>query len=117
MMRPEITVAAVLLVAFLVLLLAYDWTTRARSRRLLYVQLVVFAAGGLLIFFPEIARRLARAVGIGRGVDFVIYPTVIWLVRESLLSRRRVREEEERLTELARAFAIERAREIEPARR
>ncbi len=113
MMQPEITVAAVLLVAFLVALFIHDWTAGKKSRRLLYVQLVVFAAGGVLILFPEIARRLAHAVGIGRGVDFVIYPTVIWLVRESLVSRRRRREEEERLTELVRAIAIERARVLD----
>ena len=111
-MKPEITVAALLLVAFLALLFVHDWTTRTRNRRLLYVQLAVFVAGGVLILFPEIARRLAFLVGIGRGVDFVIYPTVIWLVRESLLSRRRRREEEERLTELVRGIAIERAREV-----
>jgi hypothetical protein len=116
MMKPEITVAAVLLVAFLAALFVHDWASRARNRRLLYVQLVVFVAGGVLILFPEIARRLAHAVGIGRGVDFVIYPTVIWLVRESLLSRRRRREEEERLTELVRAIAVERAREVGPRR-
>jgi hypothetical protein len=109
MMKPELTVAAVLLVGFLGALFVHDWTTKARNRRLLYVQLVVFVGGALLIIFPEIARRLARAVGIGRGVDFVIYPVVIWLVRESLLSRRRRREEEERLTELVREIAIERA--------
>ena len=112
MMKPEITVAAVLLVGFLAALFVHDWTTRARHRRLLYVQLAVFVAGGVLIVFPEIARRLAHFVGIGRGVDFVIYPTVIWLVRESLLSRRRRREDEERMTELVRAIAIERAREV-----
>jgi hypothetical protein len=111
-MKPELTVAAVLLVGFLAVLFAHDWTTRARNRRLLWVQLAVFVAGGVLILFPEIARRLAFAVGIGRGVDFVIYPTVIWLVRESLLSRRRRREEEERLTELVRAIAVERARDV-----
>jgi hypothetical protein len=112
-MKPEITVAAVMLVAFLAMLLVYDWTKRARNRRLLYVQVAVFAVGGFLILFPEVARRLAHGVGIGRGVDFVIYPTVIWLVRESLLSRRRRREEEERLTELVRAIAVERAREVD----
>jgi hypothetical protein len=110
-MKPEITVAAVLLVGFLVALFVHDWTTRSKNRRLLYVQLTVFVGGGVLILFPEIAQRLAHLVGIGRGVDFVIYPVVIWLVRESLLSRRRRREEEERLTELVRAIAIERARE------
>ena len=111
-MKPEITLAALLLVGFLAALFVHDWVTRSRERRLLYVQLAVFAAGGVLILFPEIARRLAAAVGIGRGVDFVIYPTVIWLVRETLVNRRRRREEEERLTELARAVAMERAREI-----
>jgi hypothetical protein len=109
MMSPEITVAAVLLVGFLAALFVHDWTTRARNRRHLYVQLAVFVIGAFLILFPEVARRLAHIVGIGRGVDFVIYPTVIWLVRESLLSRRRRREEEERLTEVVRAVAIERA--------
>lgn len=113
-MKPEITVAALLLVGFLAVLFVHDWTTRSRSRRLLYVQLAVFVAGGVLILFPEIARRLAHLVGIGRGVDFVIYPTVIWLVRESLLSRRRRREDEERLTELVRAIAIERATDAPP---
>lgn len=110
MMTPELSVAAVLLVGFLVALFVHDWTSGARSRPLLYVQLAVFLTGAVLIVFPEIARRLAHAVGIGRGVDFVIYPTVIWLVRESLVSRRRRREDEERLTELVRAVAIDRAR-------
>lgn len=109
MFVPEITFAAVLLVGFLGALFVHDWTTKARNRRLLYVQLVVFAGGAVLILFPEIARRLAHVVGIGRGVDFVIYPVVIWLVRESLVSRRRRLEDEARLTELVRAVAIERA--------
>jgi hypothetical protein len=111
-MRPEITVAAVLLVGFLVALFVHDATAKSKNRRLVYLQLAVFVVGGVLILFPEIARRLAHAVGIGRGVDFVIYPVVIWLVRESLLTRRRRLEEEARLTELVRAIAIERAREI-----
>ena len=59
-----------------------------------------------------IARRLARAAGIGRGVDFVLYPLVIWLVREALLSRRRRHEAQERMTELTRAIAISSAREV-----
>jgi hypothetical protein len=112
MMTPEITVAAVMLVGFLILLFAHDVTARARNRRMLYVQFAVFLGGGVLILFPEIARRLAHMVGIGRGVDFVIYPVVIWLVRESLVSRRRRREEEERLTELVRAIAIAGARTV-----
>jgi hypothetical protein len=111
-MKPEITVAAALLVGFLVALFVHDASANTKNRRLVVVQFAVFVVGGVLILFPEIARRLAHAVGIGRGVDFVIYPVVIWLVRESLLTRRRRLEVEARLTELARAVAIERARSV-----
>ncbi|WP_394821645.1 DUF2304 family protein [Pendulispora albinea] len=108
-MKPEITPAAVALLFFLVALLVHDASERRRNRRLLAVEATVFAIGGALIVFPEIARRLAHSVGIGRGVDFILYPLVIWLVRESLLSRHRRFEDDQRLTELVRALAIHQA--------
>jgi hypothetical protein len=113
-MQAEITPAAIALVGLLAALFLHDFVTLARNRRLLLLQLVVFAIGGTLIVYPEIARRLAHFVGIGRGVDFVLYPLVIWLVRESLLSRRRRHEEQERVTELVRALAASGAHEVEP---
>jgi small membrane protein len=109
--QAELTPAALVLLAFLAGLLGHDFMTRGKSRRLLTLQLLVFAAGAALIVYPEIARRLARLVGIGRGVDFVLYPLVILLVREALLSRSRRHEEEERLTEVVRTLATERARQ------
>lgn len=111
-MRPELTPAAVALVALLVVLFGLDLARLRRHRPMLVLQAVVFAGGAVLIVYPEIARRMAHAVGIGRGVDFVMYPLVIWLVRESLLNRRRRREDEARFTELVRAVAIERAHRL-----
>lgn len=113
-MQAEITPAAVALVGLLAALFLHDFVTLAKNRRLLLLQLLVFAAGGALVIYPEIARRLAHAVGIGRGVDFVLYPLVIWLVRESLLSRRRRLEEQERVTELVRALASAGAHVVVP---
>ncbi len=113
-MTAEITPAAVVLLTLLAALLLHDYTSNERNRRHLWVQAFVFFVGGALIVYPEIARRLARFVGIGRGVDFVLYPLVIWLVRESLSSRRRRHEDEERMTELVRALAMERARRLGP---
>jgi hypothetical protein len=104
-MSLEITPAAMALVGLLAALLAYDITT-LKNHRLLTLQVVVFAVGATLILCPEIARRRARAFGIGRGVDFVLYPLVIWLVRESLLTRRRRHEDEAKMTELVRAMAV-----------
>ena len=112
-MSAELTPAAAVLLALLAALLLHDATTSRRHKRLLWLQIVVFAVGAALIVYPEIARRLARAVGIGRGVDFVLYPLVIWLVRESLLTRRARRADEERMTELARALAIAQAARID----
>lgn len=111
-MKPEITPAAVALLALLVALFVHDWVRRGKNNRLVFVQLLAFVAGGALIVVPEIARRLAHAVGIGRGVDFVLYPLVIWLVREALLTRRKRHEDDERVTELARSIAIDRAEEL-----
>jgi hypothetical protein len=109
----ELTPAAVVLLALLAALYLHDFT-RAGVRRgpHLWIEGAVFLVGAVLIVYPEIARRLARLVGIGRGVDFVIYPLVIWLVRESLVHRRRRHEDEARLTELVRALAIARARTV-----
>ncbi len=112
MMQAEVTPAAIALVGLLAALFLHDFVTLQRNRRLLLVQLVVFAGGAWLIVYPEVARRLAHFVGIGRGVDFVLYPLVIWLVRESLLSRRRRHEEQERVTELVRALATTGAHEV-----
>jgi hypothetical protein len=112
MMQAEVTPAAIALVGLLAALFLHDFVTLQRNRRLLLVQLVVFAIGGWLIVYPEVARRLAHFVGIGRGVDFVLYPLVIWLVRESLLSRRRRHEEQERVTELVRALAASGAHDV-----
>jgi len=113
MMQAEVTPAAIALVGLLAALFLHDFVTLQRNRRLLLVQLVVFAGGAWLIVYPEVARRLAHFVGIGRGVDFVLYPLVIWLVRESLLSRRRRHEEQERVTELVRALAASGAHELD----
>jgi hypothetical protein len=111
-MNAEWTPAACALVALLLVLFLHDFVGLAKNRRLLALQALVFLVGAFLIVVPEVARRLAHAVGIGRGVDFVLYPLVIWLVRESLLSRRRRHEEQERFTELVRAVAASNAREL-----
>jgi hypothetical protein len=105
--------AAVALLLLVFGLLFFDYATlRRRARRALWVEAVVFVGGAFFIAFPDVATEVAHAVGIGRGVDFILYPLVIWLVRESLVNRRRRWEDEERLTQVVRALAIAGAKEI-----
>lgn len=107
------TFASVLLLGMVAVLVVYDWASqRGQNRRALLVEVGVFVLGAFFIAFPSRATELAHVVGIGRGVDFLLYPIVIWLVRESLLTRRRRLHDEERLTELARALAIVEARAV-----
>lgn len=105
------SIAGVLLLALVFGLVFFDAITSYRkNRRGLLVEIAVFLIGAFFIAFPERATGLAHLVGIGRGVDFLLYPIVIWLTRESLLNRRRQVADTERITELARALAIATAR-------
>lgn len=105
--------AALALLALVLGLLFYDWAVSARrARRMLWLQGLAFVVGAYFIAFPDVATAVAHSVGIGRGVDFILYPLVIWLVRESLRSRRLRWEDNERLTKLVRAQAIAAALEL-----
>ena len=74
--------AAAALLALVFGLLFFDYATlRGRGRRMLRLQAVIFVGGAFFIVFPDVATRVAHLVGIGRGVDFLIYPLVIGLVR------------------------------------
>lgn len=112
MLQAEVTPAAIALVGLVVALFLHDLVSLGKNKRLLVLQALVFLVGATLIVFPEISRRLAAMVGIGRGVDFVMYPLVIWLVRESLLSRRRRHDDEAKMAEIVRAFATSNARVV-----
>lgn len=104
--------ATLVLLGLIVCLFGYDVATTSGSRRALWLQGLVFAAGGVLIVFPELSTRLAHLVGIGRGVDFVLYPTVLWLVRESLVARRHRREDQRKLEEAVRVLALRTAVDV-----
>jgi hypothetical protein len=109
--------ASIALLSLVFGLLLYDVATLQRgrrARRMLLLEALVFAGGAFFIAFPDAATAAAHAVGIGRGVDFILYPVVIWLVRESLLNRRRRWEDAERLTQLVRSIAIAQATEVTP---
>jgi len=101
------TLAGIALLALVFGLVAFDVVASSgRNRRALLLEILVFLGGAFFVAFPDRATALAHAVGIGRGVDFLIYPIVIWLTRESLLARRWRIEDNERITELTRALAI-----------
>jgi len=95
-------------------LVVHDWLThKGKNRRALFLETAVFVGGAFFIALPDRATTLAHLVGIGRGVDFLLYPLVIWLVRESFMTRRWRLEATDQMTELAREVAILGATRIE----
>ncbi len=103
------TLYAVLLALFIAGLLIADYVRFGRSvRRVFWLELGIFAAGLVFIFDPALAQRMADVLGVGRGVDAVVYALLVWLVRESIQSRYQRWESERKNAELVRALALER---------
>jgi hypothetical protein len=64
------------------------------------------------MLWPDLLTRVAHLVGIGRGVDVVIYLVLIWLFREAVLSRVRYHRERKEMTELVRQLAMRSSVEV-----
>lgn len=85
--------------------------TRLRSRvadRLLATALTLAATLGIL--FPDLATEIAHTVGVGRGVDLVMYISLFTLGYLWVLLYARERQTQHKLTKLVRALAIANAR-------
>jgi len=112
-------VAALFILAVLAVLAVTDWIFLPKqARRGFWLMAAVFALIGVLAFLPGLLNRAAALVGIGRGVDLVLYLAVIGLIREYFLSRARQGALEAQLTQLVRQLAIDRpkSRSGQPSR-
>ena len=97
----------IILVAMIVVL--YFAKLRSRSSDVV-VLMVCFGCATLLIFRPTVATWLANMVGIGRGVDLIIYLAIPGLALMLLLVFSRVRDLNLKLTAVVRELAISNVR-------
>jgi hypothetical protein len=92
----------VLLISMVVVYFA--WLRSKLSDRIV---VVVLAAGALLlVLHPELTMALARAVGVGRGVDLITYLTLFGFGFVILVLVSRIRNLQDRQIELTRAIAL-----------
>jgi hypothetical protein len=99
----------VLLVAAAFLWLA-SYLSRVRTLGLTRLLAVLAALGGVvLVLFPTLSTRLAGLFGVTRGVDLVIYVSLVAFGFLWLQLAVRMRGLEDRLVELGRLVALERA--------
>lgn len=86
---------------------------RARKRVTLLWMLIWITGAGATIW-PSATRDVARALGIGRGTDLVMYCSVLLLMTGLFYIYTRLRSMDRTMTLLVRELAIERARSPEP---
>ena len=102
--RPGQIILLLAVVAFAI------YATRIRSSltdRIIYIVLV--AAGVPLVLYPDWSTAVANLVGIGRGVDLVIYLFMAYCLFFFASSASHFRKVERDLTLVVRALAIEQA--------
>ena len=83
------------------------YTTRLRSTladRLIYICLAV--SGFVLVLYPDWSTSVAHRIGIGRGVDLVIYLFIVFSLFHYASNAARARQMEHAITALIREQAI-----------
>jgi hypothetical protein len=87
-------------------IVVYAWSEYARSPAVAVVTLLVASAGLYFVWMPEHSTQLAEAVGIGRGVDLILY---IWVCLSLIVLvnlHLKLRTQMELITALARKIAL-----------
>lgn len=87
---------------------------RLRSRvadRLLATALAALAAVGILV--PDVATQVANLVGVGRGVDLVMYLSLFTLTYLWVLLYAKERQTQQKITKLVRSLAIQNAKQAD----
>jgi hypothetical protein len=102
-------VAAGLFVGSLVAM-ARGWATRREGT----ISALIWLLAALAIIWPDVTTRIARAVGLGRGLNLLVYCTVLVTIVGFFMVYIRLRKLRRQLTLLVRHLAILEAQEGPP---
>jgi len=106
----------ILLASGIVLIALYMYV-RIRKSVLDTVLIFLFLAVGILfVLFPEITNKLARVLGVNRGINLIFYTGFLILLFLILKLYARSKRLEQNLTELVRKISLEKAEEIKEDR-
>ena len=107
-------IAQIVFSVLLAAILLYAWTEYRRSPVVAILSVLAATAGLYFVWFPAHSTRLAELVGIGRGVDLVIYVWVCISLLVLLNLHLKLRTQMEAVTTLARQIALADARREHP---
>jgi small membrane protein len=99
-------IAQFILTILLAGILLYAWTEYRRSPVVALLTLFIAGAGLYFVWVPDHSTQLAELVGIGRGVDLVLYTWVCISLIVLLNLHLKLRTQMELITTLARKVAL-----------
>ena len=99
-------IAQLILSILLAWILIYAWSEYARSPAVAVLALFVATAGLYFVWVPEHSTALAELVGIGRGVDLILYVWVCISLVVLLNLHLKLRTQTELITTLARSAPV-----------
>jgi hypothetical protein len=99
-------IAQALFSVLLCAVLLYAWAEYRRSPAVACMAVVASLAGLVFVWVPWLSTMVAEFVGIGRGVDLILYLWVCISLILLLNLHLKLRTQDERITKLARALAI-----------
>ena len=107
----KIVLIQLVLIAVVILVAARLLRGRgARTQAVRRLGLLLFAGLAVWsIIFPSVWNRIAKAVGVGRGTDMVLYALVVAFLSFTVTTYVRFREFEARYTQMARRLALDEA--------
>jgi hypothetical protein len=108
-------IAQLILSVLLAAILLYAWTEYRRSPAVAVLAVFAATAGLYFVWVPEHSTQLAELVGIGRGVDLILYIWVCISLIVLLNLHLKLRTQTELITTLARKIALTEARSDRPA--
>jgi len=103
-------IAQIFFSALLGIVFLYAWKEHRRSPAVAALSLITALAGLYFVWVPSQTTRLAEFVGIGRGVDLILYTWVAISLIVILNLHLKLRTQLEMITVLARAIALAGAR-------
>jgi hypothetical protein len=107
--------ASLIFATFMIGILAIDRIFMPKkSHKAWMFMAVTYSCAVVFTLFPEILSQVAQFIGIGRGVDVILYFVSIIVVREVFLNRSRQSQLERQVTCLSREIALSRAKIIYP---
>jgi hypothetical protein len=102
-------IAQLFLSLLLALALLYAWSSFRKTPHIGIFVAIAALAGLYFVWFPEHATWLALRIGVGRGVDLILYVWVIVSLMAILNLHLLIRAQLEVITKLGRAMALAKA--------